>query len=187
MSRVLQELRDEGILYFTGSGKYFLLDTPVQADSEDLPEDAIDQAIREKKLILDDVPTSDMQAVSRRRVGQARVRQLTLQNYDHQCGLCDVRDERILVASHIARWADEPNARGNLSNVICLCQLHDPLFEAGYLAISDNWRVLKKRDVRGEVIVAVMRLTQELRMPAAYPPAPEFLKKHRIRTGFQTG
>ncbi len=185
LSRVLQELEDDGILFFSGSGKYLLADSPVDVEAEELPDDAVDFAINSKKLLLGVVPTGDDQAIARRRRGQDRIRELALQGYGHQCGLCDIKDGKLLVASHIVRWADEPEARGNLSNVLCLCRLHDPLFEVGYVAISDSFKVLKREDVPSQMIVAVLRLTDQLRLPAANQPGPEFLRKHRIRTGFE--
>lgn len=185
LSRVLQELGRDDLIYLAGNGKYLLLDTPIDVETEGLPDDAVDFAIHTNKLRLGIVPASDAQAVGRQRRGQDRIRDLTLQSYDYQCGLCDVRDRDLLVASHIARWADEPQARGNLANVICLCKLHDPLFEVGYFAISDSYDVLKRKDAPGQVVGAVLRLTSRLRLPTANQPVPEFLRKHRIRTGFE--
>jgi hypothetical protein len=185
LSRVLQELRDEGILYFTGGGKYLLADTPMDMEAEELPDDAIDFAISSNKLLLGVVPVDEAQAIVRRRKGQARVRALALRSYNHQCGLCDIRDDNLLVASHIVRWADEPLARGNLCNVICLCRLHDPLFEAGYFAITDTFDILRRRDVASQIVLTVLRETDRLRLPKAHQPSPEFLRKHRIRTGFE--
>lgn len=185
LSRVLQELQSEQALYFTSRGKYFLLDSPVNMETEELPEDAVDFAIKTNKLFLGIVPTADAETRARRRKGQERVRALALQSYDFQCGVCDVADRQFLVASHIARWADEPQARGDLSNVICLCRLHDPLFEAGYFTLSDSYDVVTRNDVPSQVIVAVLKLTRQLRVPYGSTPSPMFLKKHRIRTGFE--
>jgi len=53
------------------------------------------------------------------------LRKKTLANYRESCALCDVNDKGLLVSSHIARWADQPEARGLLSNTICLC-VSDP-------------------------------------------------------------
>ncbi len=185
LSRVLQELRDDRILFFSGSGKYLLADTPVDMEAEELPDDAVDFAINSKKLRLGIVPTRDEQTIARLRRGQARIRELALQSYDHQCGLCDIRDGKLLVASHIVRWADDPEARGNLSNVLCLCRLHDPLFEVGYFAISDDLIVLKRKNVPSRLTMAVLSLTDRLRLPTANCPSAEFLRKHRVRTGFE--
>ena len=50
LSRVLQELRRDGIIHFLDLGKYLLLDTPIDIEAEDLPDEAIDLAINNGKL-----------------------------------------------------------------------------------------------------------------------------------------
>jgi len=181
LSRVLQDLRDDGLLHFTNPGAYVLLDTPVHVESEDLSIEAIDYAIKHEKLILGNVPTSDVQGVARQRRGQQRIRRLTLRNYEKQCAFCDVTDEKFLVASHISRWGDDPETRGILSNVICMCKIHDALFENGFFALADDYSIIKRENVEGETIRRVLDLTRSFRKPIAHPPAPEYLRKHRRR------
>jgi len=186
LSRILQELRDEKLLYFTSRGTYVLLDAPVEVEADDLPEDAIDFAIEAGKLQLGDVKTSDDKRMTRLRRGQERVRELTLKYYRDQCGFCDVSDRRLLVAGHIARWADEPAARGNLSNVMCMCSFHDTLFENGYFALADDYRILKKPDIPSRTIRQILEITQAFRTGTPHPPAAAFLHTHRLRTGFES-
>ena len=185
LSRVLQNLRDEGLLHFTDPGLYVLLDTPVRAESEDLPVDAIDYAIDHKKLILGDVLASDAQSVARHRRGQERVRRLTLYNYETQCAFCDITDEQFLVASHVSRWGDDPEARGILSNVICMCRIHDALFENGLFSLADDYSVIRRGNIEGEIILRVLDLSSSFRHPVAHPPLPRYLMKHRQRVGLQ--
>jgi predicted restriction endonuclease len=108
---------------------------------------------------------------------------LTLRNYSQQCALCDIGKAGILVSAHIARWADDPDARGNLANLICMCKFHDTLFEDGYFSLSDDYRILK-RTVQGGMLALLLGATNTFRQPVAYPPAREFLQKHRLRAGF---
>lgn len=183
VSRVLQELRDEGVLYFLGRGTYLLLDTPLDVEAEDLPDSALDFAVGRNKVRLGAVPTSDEKALGRRRKGQDRVRALTLRNYGGRCAFCDVTDEKLLVAGHISRWADDIEGRGNLTNVICMCRFHDALFEAGYLSLSDDLMVARKGDGGSTSVASNLGAAREFRSPTEHPPAPEFLRKHRKRTG----
>ncbi len=44
VSRVLQELRDEGQLYFSSAGAYTLVNRPFRVTIEDLPDDVLDHA-----------------------------------------------------------------------------------------------------------------------------------------------
>ncbi|NJN96960.1 MAG: hypothetical protein HC875_24125 [Anaerolineales bacterium] len=99
------------------------------------------------------VATDNIETQTTRRQGQDIVRELTLENYGYQCALCDVSDEQLLVVSHISRWADDHEARGNLSNVICLCKFHDSLFEDGYLSLSDDYKVLKNQVVQAKLSI----------------------------------
>ena len=184
LSRVLQELRDENVLYFTGAGTYFLLDKPVHVETEDLPDDAIGFAIQKKKLKIGILPTREESATARQRRGQAQIRKLALRYYGFKCAFCDVNDTSFLVASHISRWADDPEARGDLTNVLCLCRLHDPLFEYGYLSMTNNYALLK-REGQSRMIDVILKQTDQFRKPTHYPPLPEFLLRHRIRTGFE--
>lgn len=184
LSRVLQELRNDKIIYFTGSGQYLLADKPIDVEVEDLPDDAIDFALETRKLEFNKVEAGNSQVITRRRKGQNRIRELTLFDYDFQCSLCDIQDKQMLVASHIVRWSDDAECRGNLSNVICLCRLHDPLFELGYFALTDNYEPIYKQAIASQMVTSVVQMTKKFRRPRTNLPAPEFLKRHRIRTGF---
>jgi hypothetical protein len=184
LSRVLQELRRHGILNHVGSGLDLLLDRPVSADAEDLPDEALDIAIRRDEYLLDDVPTSDVQVLGRRRKGQSRLRALALSNYDSRCALCDVTQSDLLIASHIVRWTDDPVARGRLSNVLCLCRMHDALFEFGYIGVDDELGVLKKPGANSSVIRYLQETAARLRRPSSHLPAVAYLRLHRTRNGF---
>ena len=183
VSRVLQELRDDGAVYFLGRGTYLLLDPPLDVEAEDVPDRALDFAAKRNRLRIGAVATSDETALARRRKGQDRVRALTLQNYGGQCALCDISDVRLLVASHVSSWADDPENRGNLSNVICLCRFHDALFENGYLAFSDDLAVLRGDAGGSKAVESILSSALEFRPPLEHPPDPTFLRRHRRRWG----
>lgn len=185
LSRVLQELRDDEILEFLGDGRYLLLDTPIAIENEDLPTDAIDIALEHNKLQFGVVSTGDDIATIRQRRGQTAIRKLCLRNYGHQCAMCDIHDGRLLIASHIARWADLPEARGDLRNVVCLCRIHDALFEIGYIALSNNYEILKRMSIENGLLSLILDVSKGFRMPIDYPPSPEYLQMHRVRTNFE--
>jgi len=182
LSRVLQELRDQGLIHFFGDGNYLLLDSPFSVDQVDLPDDTVDTAIHRNSLRFSSIPTSDETVLARRRIGDSRLRRLVLNNYDHKCALCDVNDDGLLVTSHIVRWADDDDARGDLTNLICLCKFHDPLFEQGYIAFTNELQILKK-DSTSNTVSLNLDAAMEFRMPFRFPPAAEYLRRHRQRTG----
>jgi hypothetical protein len=183
LSRVLQDLRDEGTLEFLDPGTYLLLDVPINVETEELTEEAIDAALRANRLKIGIVPTDTQQAIVRQRRGQARLRGLTIVNYGSCCAVCDIADSKMLVASHIVGWAEAPEHRGDLANVICLCRIHDALFEAGYWSLDDSLGLLKK-PAGSKVVSMVLDVLTVFRSPLEHPPAQRFIRRHRERVGF---
>ncbi|WP_447962991.1 hypothetical protein [Nitrospira sp. Ecomares 2.1] len=107
MSRVLQELRDEGLLLFVNPGEYLLNSGPIDIGAEELPDDAVDAALLSGNAQFTDVETTVSAVVTRQRVGQAALRRFCLKVYQSRCAFCAVADPRLLTASHIVRWADD--------------------------------------------------------------------------------
>lgn len=185
LSRVLQEFRRMGFLHHIERGVDLLLDSPISAEAEDYPDAALDIAIQREEFRIDDVPTGDTIILTRRRRGQSRLRLHALSNYDNRCALCDVADRDLLIASHIVRWADDPETRGRLSNILCLCRMHDALFELGYISVADDLGVLKKPGVTSKVVGYLQRTADCVRPPRAHHPASVYLCQHRRRSGFE--
>ena len=184
VSRILQELRDEGFLFFSSTGLYTLNQVVINASSEDFPDDVLENAIEKGFLELPDVVTSSDDAVVRIRRGMSALRKKTLSNYSDSCALCDVNDPGLLVASHIARWADHPEARGLLSNTICFCTLHDKLFENGYFSMNDELELIWKSPQTIKVIdIWRQQCTVNFKFPQIINPALTFINEHRIRVG----
>lgn len=184
VSRVLQELRDEGRLFFSESGVYVINGAAINAVREDFPDDVLDHAAQSGTLVLADVPTSDAISQLRTRRGMAAVRRATLLNYRGRCALCDIADAQLLVASHVARWADRPDARGKLVNVICLCRVHDPLFELGYFALSDELAVVWRPTIASVAIRTwADSCTGPFQLPMQQAPSTAYLQEHRTRVG----
>lgn len=184
VSRVLQELRDDGFLFFSNTGLYTLNQVAISATNEDLPDDVLENAVEEGLLVLSDVKTSSDVAIGRIRRGMSALRRRTISNYRGSCALCDVDDAGLLVASHIARWADHPEARGLLSNTICFCTLHDKLFENGYFSMNDELGLIWKTPQTIKVIdIWRQQCTVNFKFPQNIKPALAFIGEHRIRVG----
>lgn len=77
------------------------------------------------------------------RIGQREFSEGVRDAYGHRCCFpgCDVDDRRFLVASHIARWADDEALRGSIGNGLCLCLHHDKAFETGVFWLEDDYTV----------------------------------------------
>jgi len=157
----------------------------IHIENQDMNDVEIDQAIRDNRLCIGVVETDTDIAISRRRKGQERVRELTLSNYSNRCAICEISCISLLVASHVVGWAENPEFRGILSNVICLCRFHDVLFEHGYFAFTDDYRILKKKQDSSQTIDMLLDNIQ-FRKPIDFYPQAKFLRHHRQRFGFET-
>jgi hypothetical protein len=184
LSRVLQELRDDGLIDFLGNGSYFLQDATIDIDEEDLTDEALDLAIRSRRLILRDVETATPTVLARRRRGQDRLRRLSLEQYSETCAVCDISELALLIASHIIPWAQAPTYRGRLDNVICLCRFHDVLFERGYWSLADDFSIIKRPIAVGRPVRLLLNDMNAYRLPTSFVPAQEFIREHRRRFGF---
>jgi predicted restriction endonuclease len=91
-----------------------------------------------------DVQTGERLQQLRARVGQKLFSDAVKDNYDYRCCFphCPISDEDFLIGAHIARWADNPELRGSLTNGLCLCLMHDRAFEIGLFTISKDLRVV---------------------------------------------
>jgi predicted restriction endonuclease len=134
-------------------------------------------------LIFNDIPVGDELRMARQRKGQSRVRQVTLINYMNLCAFCDVNDRNLLIASHIARWADDQTGRGNLTNLICMCRFHDTLFEFGYFSLADDFSILRKGS-SSKTITILLDRTMKFRDPNGFIPSPYYLNQHRRRHNY---
>lgn len=159
--------------------------TPVQ---KVVPESKFKKAILEgDNSYVRKVLTSETVAETTRRNGQAAIRKLTLKAYGNQCAMCDVREKSLLVASHIIPWSDDKTNRGILSNVICLCSLHDRLFEKYFVGVRKDYRILFSRKFRtiirnSEALESFGKTTlSKLRLPRGNRPKLEFLEKHYMK------
>jgi hypothetical protein len=193
LNRELQEARDRGEIEFLSRGRYLLLGEDLPVEREELDEETLGAALMAGRLtfeypvedpdIAEDVATAETVAAARRRRGQEQLRRLTLDGYGLRCAACDVRDAKLLVASHVVRWSDEPRLRGRLTNVICLCRLHDALFEEGYWGLSDRYQVVVRPNVGSMSVKAFLREHTAFRVPRRFPPEPDYLAAHRRRCG----
>jgi len=89
-----------------------------------------------------------------------------------------------LVASHIARWADNSEKRGDTSNGLCLCPIHDKAFELGYFSLDDNFRICveKRNDHRQIFQEYISRYIGMTISKGHVEPDREALAEHRIRS-----
>ncbi len=181
----LQKLRDAGQILFLERGRYLLVETSLNPDDYDLSDEELISLAEAGKLLFSAEESAAATVLQTRGKMQA-LRKAVLSNYREQCAICDVRSPDLLVTSHIDRWSDNPDARGDLSNVLCLCVFHDKLFELGFFYISDQLAIVRyRREADGKMIDAVFASTMPFRSDVNIRPSQRFLRRHRERIGIK--
>jgi hypothetical protein len=96
------------------------------------------------EYVREEVPTSETWRRAKQRNGQSQFAENVKTNYHLQCCFpgCSVNDKNFLIGSHIARWVDNPDKRGQIANGLCFCPLHDKAFELGYFSLDDKLRII---------------------------------------------
>jgi len=123
------------------------------------------------------------------RVGQDAFSEAVKANYEHRCCVpgCDIRDSVFLVGSHIARWADVESLRGNVSNGLSLCLMHDRAFENGFFTFDASLRVVVSKrtgDADEWIVKHLLPLAGERIRVSTVEPSIEALEHHWSRNGF---
>lgn len=118
------------------------------------------------------------------RVGHEQFALNVKKNYSSKCCFpeCQITDSDFLVASHIARWSDNEEKRGNISNGLCLCLIHDKAFELGYFSLDNDLKVCISNKECGEVFMSyILPYEHRTISVGSIEPDREALKEHRLR------
>ena len=89
----------------------------------------------------------DVVAQIKVRRGQALFRATVLSAYQSRCCITGLADVRLLNASHIVPWRDDPANRLNPRNGLCLSTLHDRAFDRGLIAFDADLRLLLSKEL----------------------------------------
>jgi predicted restriction endonuclease len=135
-------------------------------------------------------PSGSTETTSSVRVrrGQQFFRQTILNSYGVRCCISGINVPRLLVASHIKPWRDFPNERLDPRNGLCLSSLHDAAFDAGLIALDENFGVILSRKLKRFFPSSALEQNfaqfegQVIRLPDKLAePDPSFLRFHRKR------
>lgn len=123
-------------------------------------------------------------ALVRLRVGQAFFRRSVLSGYGGRCCISGVSDSRLLVASHIVAWKDDPTTRLNPANGLCLSALHDKAFDNHLFSLTDDHRIVLSKQLkatRDQFLRDVFWRLEDtpIALPERFVPEIVFLAKHR--------
>jgi len=132
---------------------------------------------------LANVYTAEGVAHLKTRIGQRDFSIAVKAAYSNKCCFpkCPIDDQRFLVASHIARWSDAPQLRGNLQNGLCLCVFHDKAFETGVFTIDSRGNVFVNPNDRSKTTALLRQFTGVPIRRGSHPPLADALLEHWVR------
>ena len=119
------------------------------------------------------------------RVNQSVFRQMVLTNYTSKCAITGIDIPELLLASHIMPWSKNEKERLNPENGICLSALYDKAFDKGFIAFSDDYKVLLSSTIKEKSTLEYYSKyfapieNKKLVSPIKYNPSKLFLEYHR--------
>ncbi|QSX00260.1 HNH endonuclease [Haloterrigena alkaliphila] len=130
--------------------------------------------------------------VTQRRVRSSAFAKRVKAAYDKRCAICGTSRESPagtvdIEAAHV--YPKRENGRDHVRNGLALCRLHHWAFDAGWLAVTDDYRVLVADRPDLEGYEEFVRLEgEELTVPADEEKRPHatFLAAHREMHGFES-
>ena len=142
---------------------------------------------RSSQLMVSDGPTEAIANVKVRR-GQQFFRQTILNAYGVRCCVSGINVPRLLVASHIKRWADHPDERLNPRNGLCLSSLHDAAFDDGLITLDKKMCLVLSKRLTDYLPQEALEQSfvpfegKQICLPKkTAEPDPAFLRHHRKR------
>ncbi|MBR6150215.1 MAG: HNH endonuclease [Lachnospiraceae bacterium] len=128
----------------------------------------------------------DIERSIKTRVGQQFFRSTILTAYNNACCITGIRQQELLIASHIKPWRDsnEKTERTNPMNGLCLNALHDKAFDRGLITIDKNYRIILSKRLKDVYMDENTRNwfnsyeNQKITMPDKFIPGREFIEYH---------
>lgn len=122
----------------------------------------------------------DVVATVKARRGQTIFREAVLTSYGGRCAVTGVDDPRLLNASHIIPWAEDPARRLDPRNGICLNALHDRAFDRHLISFDESYRVMVSPRLPASAGAFFANPDYaRLRPPERFLPSQDFLEAHR--------
>ncbi len=121
LSRVLRELRNDGVLIFDARGQYRI--------AESVVDQTVEAAIATEAWRLE-----------KARIGQGPFREALLARWGGKCPLTGITEPELLRASHIVPWnrCETDAERLNPDNGLLLSALWDAAFDRGLVTFADD-------------------------------------------------
>lgn len=138
-------------------------------------------------LELEHIPLgTDKEQQTKIRIGQYFFRMSVLMSYGNACCITGLKNNEMLVASHIKPWSvsDVRTERTNPSNGLCLNAMHDKAFDRGLITIDKNYRIVNSRHIKDTAMDEKTREWfafyngKEIMLPDKFLPGKEFIEYH---------
>lgn len=164
---------------------YHRLLSLLDRDDYNPQEEAVVKEAR-KRIKKQDYFVDDVQAMAKVRPWQREWSHIVKESYGWRCAMCDISDPGFLVGSHIIPVKDTSHKhdRANPANGLCLCVLHDKVFDKGYLSIDKTFAIIFSSaiDKQGYLYKVLSSITNDkIRLPKEYRPEQAFLDYHHKR------
>lgn len=138
-------------------------------------EEAEEYFVQNQEINKNNNPTESTSEI-KVRAYQNKLRQIVLDNYNYTCAICEINKTDLLVCSHIKPWNVDKEERLNLRNAICLCVLHDKMFDKGYFSLDSEYNIIfgKKADEQ----IKKLLINLKFKKPKINEPDETFLDFH---------
>jgi predicted restriction endonuclease len=121
------------------------------------------------------------------RIGQHFFREAVLSAYNHQCCITGLRNDALLIASHIKPWkdSDPKTERTNPCNGLCLSPLYDKVFDAGFMTVDDKYKIVFAAAINDcaddKTVMRFFKCYEgkKIHLPERFLPWQAFLNYHR--------
>jgi len=140
------------------------------------------------KIDFENLPIDgkEKERIIKARVNQSLFRNIVLATYNHQCCITGIKQENLLIASHIIPWSIDSKNRLNPMNGLCLNALHDKAFDSGLISINpENYQItisskLKQKKIFSDAIESIFLAfeNKQIHLPDKFLPAQEYLDYH---------
>lgn len=185
----------KNIFFVRQSGRLQCLNGAYLSDIDDYLLDALFGATgvitdpNTDKVVLS-VQTGSQVTTIRARLGQEKFAREIKKLYGNRCCFpgCSVSDPRFLIASHIARWSDNEELRGQLCNGLCFCLIHDKAFEIGIFTLDEQFRVCvnpREKNTKSPILRDLHTHQGQQISLTEVLPLEDALLEHWIRVGIE--
>ncbi len=118
------------------------------------------------------------------RVNQNFFRKSVLASYRERCCISGLADPRLLIASHIIPWSQDPSNRLNPSNGLCLSAIHDKAFDRGLFTISNTFEIVLAKELQAQKdpftkLIFHPIAGKKIEFPTRFAPLTSFFEYHQ--------